>query len=96
MEDNMPPWWPMSGIDLIPDEETALKIGRIILERYYGESTFARFEPYRASLRGEEWGVAGTPSFPPGVEPAHVRGGGHPALRISKKDGRVIHIALTR
>jgi hypothetical protein len=34
----VPVWWPMSGLDLIPDAETALKIGRVILERYYGES----------------------------------------------------------
>lgn len=34
----MPAWWPMSGLDLVPDAETALKIGRVILEKYYGDS----------------------------------------------------------
>ena len=48
-EGNVPAWWPMSGLDLIPDAETALKIGRVILERYYGDSLVRRYEPYHAS-----------------------------------------------
>jgi hypothetical protein len=45
----VPVWRPMSGSDLIPDAETALKIGRVILERYYGDSLVSRYQPYRAS-----------------------------------------------
>ena len=92
----MPPWWPMSGLDLIPDADTALKIGRIILDRYYGEHTTACFEPYHAALRGDEWSIGGTHKSG-GEHPGLViRGGGQPGLRLSKKDARVIHIALSR
>jgi hypothetical protein len=87
----------MSGLDLIPDAETALQIGKIILNRYYGESIVADYEPYSAVLRGDEWGIGGTPpgldDYPPGTR---LFGGGQPALSISKKDARVTHIALTR
>jgi hypothetical protein len=34
MEGKVLVWWPMSGLDLIPDAETTLKIGRVILEKY--------------------------------------------------------------
>ena len=47
--------------DMIPDAETALKIGRVILERYYGDSLVRRYEPYRATLdpiNGENWVVS--------------------------------------
>jgi len=63
MEGNLPAWWPMSGLDLIPDAETALKIGRVLLERYYGDSLVRRYEPYRAShnaINVEEWVVFGS------------------------------------
>jgi len=59
----VPAWWPMSGLDLIPDAETALKIGRVILERYYGDSLVRRYEPYRASPNpnnADEWVVSGS------------------------------------
>jgi len=49
----MPVWWPMSGLDLIPDAETALKVGRAILDKYYGEDFVRKYEPYRAIFEPE-------------------------------------------
>src|SRR5262245_2459946 len=86
MEGNVPVWWPMSGLDLIPDAETALKVGRVILERYYGDSFVCRYEPYRAIPaipHGEEWWVLGSRED----KSTGRFGGGFPELSIAKKDG---------
>jgi hypothetical protein len=94
MENNAPAWWPMSGLDLIPDAETALTIGRAILERYYGHNLVRRYEPYRASphpINAEEWVVLGSPED----KSFTGFGGGFPALSIGK-DARVTRIALSK
>jgi hypothetical protein len=90
MEGNAPGWWPMSGRDLIPDAGTALEVGKAILERYYGDSTVRRYEPYSATLEGEEWWIR-----PPNASRSDkfiVRGGGFSELSIAKKDTRVLPI----
>ncbi len=95
MEDNVPVWWPMSGLDLIPDAETALKIGRAILERYYGDNLVRGYEPYRAiqhPVNAEEWVVMGSPED----KSFTGFGGGFPELSISRRDARVTRIALSR
>ena len=95
MEGNVPVWWPMSGLDLIPDAETAIEIGRVILERYYGDSLVRRYEPYRASpnpINAEEWVVLGSREDKSVTE----RGGGFPELSISRRDARVTGITLSR
>jgi hypothetical protein len=79
----------MSGLDLVPDGKTALKIGGVILERYYGDSLVRRYEFYRASPNPtsvEEWVVLG------GREDKSVtrRGGGFPELSNAKNDARKI------
>jgi len=95
MEGHVPVWWPASGLDLIPDAETALKVGRAILDKYYGESFVRKYEPYRAMPFGPEeaeWSVPGShqdKSF-------KGFGGGMPELRIARKDAKVIHIALCK
>jgi NTF2 fold immunity protein len=87
----MPAWWPMSGLDLIPEAETALRIGKTILEKYYGEELIRRYEPYTATLHDSEWWLSGGGDRTPGQ-----RGGGQPELSIARHDGRVIRIALSR
>jgi hypothetical protein len=85
----------MSGLDLIPDAETALKIGRLILERYYGDSLVRRFEPYRVSpdpSNAEEWLVSGSRED----KSAAGFGGGFPELSIARRDARVTRIALSK
>ena len=82
-------------MDLIPDDETALKIGRVILERYYGENLVHRYEPYRASpdpSNAEEWVVFGSRED----KSATGFGGGFPELSIARRDGRVTRIALSK
>jgi len=82
----------MSGLDLIPDEETALKVGITILERYYGKELIDHYRPYRVIILGDEWAVLGTgPDYHDGQ-----RGGGFPELSISRRDGKVSRIALSR
>jgi NTF2 fold immunity protein len=95
MECDVPDWWPMSGLDLIPDAETALKIGRVILERYYGDSLVRRYEPYHATrdpINAEEWVVAGSRED----KSTAGFGGGFPGLSIDRKDARVTRIALSK
>jgi hypothetical protein len=85
----------MSGLDLIPDAETALKIGLAILERYYGDALVRRYEPYRVSPdpgHAEEWIVFGSHED----KSVTGRGGGFPELSIARRDARVTRIALSR
>jgi hypothetical protein len=93
-ENYMPAWWPMSGLDLIPDAETALKVGRVILDKYYGECFVRKYEPYRAipDPHGEDWWVLGS------REDGSTKGfgGGFPEISIAKKDARVTRIALSK
>jgi hypothetical protein len=95
MEGNVPVLWPMSDLDLIPDADTALKIGRVILERYYGDSLVRRYEPYRVSphpINAEEWVISGSRED----KSAAGLGGGFPELSISRRDARVTRIALSK
>jgi hypothetical protein len=90
----VPTWWPKSDLDLIPDAETALKVGKIILERYYGDDLVRKYEPYRvrASFLDEnEWVVSGSnPRNDGGL------GGGFPELLIARKDGRVRSVSRSK
>jgi hypothetical protein len=89
----VPAWWPMSGLDLIPDAETALKIGRVILERYYGDNLVRRYEPYRVyTINAEEWVISGSRED----KSTTGLGGGFPYLSIARKDARVTRIALSK
>ena len=100
MEGNVPAWWPMSGLDLVPDGKTALKIGGVILERYYGDSLVRRYEPYHASpnaINAEEWVVFGSREDKSVTgRGGGLRGGGFPELSIARRDARVTRVALTR
>jgi hypothetical protein len=79
--------------DTIPDTATALKVGTAILEARYGE-LFRKGRPYKAVLIGDEWLIVseGAPSKPGAIK----FGGGMPELSMSRKDGRVTHIQLSR
>jgi hypothetical protein len=70
-------------------------VGRVILERYYGNTLVRRYEPYRAipnPIMADEWVASGS------CEDESVTGldGGFPELSIARRDGRVIRIALSR
>jgi hypothetical protein len=97
-EKSMPAWWPMSGLDLIPDSKTALTVAKTILDRYYGEEMVRRYEPYAATLSGDEWWIFGTnPDLPRDLpQGTIVFGGGFPEISLARHDGRVLRIALAR
>jgi hypothetical protein len=95
-----------SDRNLVPDEETALTIGVAILNAYYGKELVDRHVPYRAVLMRDSWAVMGTSSADVEVEalrqnlrPGSVViavGGGAPEMEISRKDSRVVSLALAR
>jgi hypothetical protein len=52
------------------------------------------YEPYKAALHGEEWWVFG--SSPDPCRGKNALGGGFPELSMSKKDAKVLSIALSK
>jgi hypothetical protein len=87
----------MSGLDLLPDAETALKLGKLLLESYYGRELVCRYEPYHAVPHDGEWLIHGTAPGATRADKTIARfGGGFPELSIARKDARVLRIALCR
>jgi hypothetical protein len=80
---------PTMAHDLVPDAETALKVGLAILEASYGKTLVDDGQPYEAVLQGDQWWIV--PHTAPGM-----RGGGKPELSLSKKDARVLSISLSK
>jgi hypothetical protein len=76
-----------SGVDnILPDADAALTVGMAVIEIRYGTAAFERGKPYMAaSVRNDQWCVFHR-SDP------WIRGGGHPEICLSKKDGRVLSI----
>jgi hypothetical protein len=76
-----------SGVDnILPDADAALTVGMAVIEIRYGTAAFERGKPYMAaSFRNDQWCVFHR-SDP------WIRGGGHPEICLSKKDGRVLSI----
>ena len=72
---------PKSGF--VPDESTAVKIGKAAAIAQYGEKTISQEMPFRARLYGDTWLVIGT---------LHPQGalGGTAVIKISKTDGRIL------
>jgi hypothetical protein len=98
----MPPSWPVSGLDLVPDAETALKLGKVLAESYYGRELVSKYEPYHARPYDGDWLIHGTA---PGGAPINritdktmivIFGGGFPELLIARNDARALRIALSR
>ncbi|MCG7393035.1 YbbC/YhhH family protein [Microvirga sp. ACRRW] len=83
--------------DILPDATTAYTVGMAILKERYGAGAVEYPEPYEATFdsRNEEWCVDRA-LFPPGVSAKDRlprKGGGHPYVCLSKKDGRVTLIS---
>jgi hypothetical protein len=75
---------------LVPDAKTAVRIAEAICEAKYGNKIVTNYQPYSARLEGDNWTVIGTPAD------GSTRAGGMPEVIISKIDGRVVHIQLSR
>jgi hypothetical protein len=71
----------------VPDAKTAVAIARAILVPIYGRQTIASEEPLVAARRGDLWIVRG--SLHCGA-PACV--GGTAEVKLSAKDGRILHV----
>jgi hypothetical protein len=71
----------------VPDSQTAVVIGRAVLIPIYGRQTIQSEEPLTAKRQGDVWTVSGT---------LHCGGtscvGGTAEVRLSAKDGRVLHV----
>lgn len=76
---------PSNGVtkDLVPNEETAIKIAEVILLSIYGEKIYTN-RPYSIELRNGVWIIEGT--LPKNYQ------GGVPYIEIQKKDGKILKV----
>jgi NTF2 fold immunity protein len=84
-----PPWPPNSGF--VPDSGTALKIAEAVLVPIIGEQDVLAHRPFRTELQGETWTVTGTLNCPT----ANCVGGA-PVVKLSKRDGRILSVAIPK
>ena len=68
----------------VPDAETAIAIAVAVCNPIYGKDDIERQKPYHATLSNGVWTVVG--SLPPNMV------GGVAIIKISKDDGRILHI----
>jgi len=92
--------------DMLPDEQTAKKVGEAMLETYIGQQAFEKaLKKAEVTVLEEDktWVVFLYPKLPPapkptgGVEKIIIPHGlGLPELHLSKHDGSVTEISLSR
>jgi NTF2 fold immunity protein len=72
----------------VPNAETAVKVGEAVLMPVYGEEKIVGERPFKATLQGDEWTVAGTVHCegPPGT----TCPGGTAVVKISKTSGQIL------
>jgi hypothetical protein len=75
----------------VPNEHTAIEIGKAVLEPMIGKDGVKKQEPFRAELRGGVWEVRGRTDLK-----AEVRGGGGIEMRIDKQTGQIIGYYFSR
>jgi hypothetical protein len=71
----------------VPNAETAVKVAEAALIPVYGEKKILSERPFKATLEGDVWTVAGTLHC---GAPQCV--GGTAEVKISKSSGRVLHM----
>ena len=72
---------PQAGF--VPDEKTAIAVGRAILDAIYGEKQTAAEEPFSASLHRGVWTIKGSNATP---------NGGTAEIEISKETAAVLKV----
>jgi NTF2 fold immunity protein len=75
----------------VPDSNTAVAIGRAVLLPIYGQKAIQSEEPFSAKRQGDIWIVSGTLHC---GRPACV--GGTAEVKLSAKDGRILHVTHGR
>jgi hypothetical protein len=76
---------------LVPDAETAISIAVAIFKPLYGSEKIQ--QTFQADLDGDTWSVFVSPVLPDGRT---IRGGGTPEAKISRIDGRITDVHLSR
>lgn len=91
---------PAQTNDRVPDEQTALIIGRKALERTYGKKHIHDEEPLTATLENGVWTVGGTFYCPDGTGGRIVcpkpSPGGVAFAKISSKTGKILKVTHTK
>ena len=72
----------------VPDEATAIQVAEKVLIPIYGRKQIESEQPFTARLDGNVWTVCGY--LPPGWV------GGVAAVRIDKRNGRILRIIHTK
>jgi hypothetical protein len=72
----------------VPNAETAISIARAVLIAIYGAQAIQAEEPLTAVRHGDVWVVEGTLPCPTGSSCI----GGTAELRLSAKDGQILHV----
>jgi hypothetical protein len=72
----------------VPNAETAVKVGEAVLMPVYGEEKIAGERPFKATLQGDVWTVAGTLHC--GGPPGTTCPGGTAVVKISKTSGQIL------
>ena len=75
----------------VPDEDTAIKIAKAILEPMIGRQGVKMREPFRANLHNSVWEILGKTNLPPSI-----RGGGGIDMRINKQTGEILGYHFSR
>ena len=80
---------------LVPDEKTAIQIAEAVLLPIYGREVILGERPFRGTLHGDVWTVAGTLHCTDAAQrprPSTDCVGGTAIIDISKRDGRVLRV----
>jgi hypothetical protein len=76
------------ALGFVPDASTAIRISEAVLRPVYGLEAVERQRPFTAVLEGDVWRVEGT-------NPTQAIGG-TALVRVSRVDGRILHMHHTR
>jgi hypothetical protein len=76
---------------LVPNAETAISIAIAIFKPLYGAEKIQ--QTFQADLKGDTWSIFVSPVLPSGRT---IRGGGTPEAKISRIDGRITDVHLSR
>jgi hypothetical protein len=76
---------PVPKNGFVPDEKTAIKIVRAVLEPMIGQIGVKAQEPFRAELNNGVWNIFGRTN-----QPSSFRGGGGINMRLNKQTGEIL------